>query len=324
MMDSFYLHDGPTEQWQTKDQCNPSNYAAKAGLNATVARDADISASKAFAWVSGSVTQDTWMPPGKTAVHFGFQHFRYVDTGPSISTKNARAVGDYVLYTMSSSQRTVFCNAIARQEEAYVSIHKLRAQIVRAQRDVMSNPTDRAAVNEFRDVIVARSIELYELDTTVAIMMAELFGSTELSITSSQRDDWIGLFNGDVEWFIDPTFKSKNLAECGSQNLWVRGMVGSVASELFAWTVGEKTWTEYLAEGKVANTFGFMQLRQETRQVGFNADRGLMADEFLSSLTVDGCTRVAKLARINFDRMKRYQTLHSKVQSFPFLRIHQA
>eukprot|EP00930_Biecheleria_cincta_P044254 TRINITY_DN30382_c0_g1_i1.p1 TRINITY_DN30382_c0_g1~~TRINITY_DN30382_c0_g1_i1.p1 ORF type:complete len:1734 (+),score=270.87 TRINITY_DN30382_c0_g1_i1:59-5260(+) len=318
MMDSFYIVPPSVDPASLPNLVD--NLPCRTDeLNLTAEEDTDfnILASKGFAFFTGGVTQDAWMPPGKTAVYFGFQYFRYQDSG-AISSSDARKVGAAVAYKLDAAQRSTLCSMIDSSASLYQEIHALRAEIVSRIHDlrqavVNGSSNDLAKTRATSEVEIGRlSQELYARDGAVA----DLYGTTfaALNLTAEQRKYFYDLWNGAAYLNSSDVASFKGKDACSKDQTYAQSNIESVASEIFAWVVGNDAWLGYIAEGKVANVFGFMRLRQEPRQEGsVSADRAGMASRFISALTMADCRSMASVVKRNINSMREYAGLHHEI-----------
>lgn len=211
-----------------------------------------------LAFMTGDLGSDSFIPPGKVADFFGFQHLRDVQSeGLGHNTSFLTRIANNMLYTLDSSQKAKL-KALARKQTGSITEFALkRFPLMKAfrrqlQGDIPAGSTglDKAAVMEY-------SAELYELDGLLSYQRAQVMGSVISSLTKDQRAYLDTLA---VDEFTDWPDKPDQVDK-RSMSHAEHVAVMTYASEMFSWYAGNEESDTYFCPERHGMYFGSFYMK---------------------------------------------------------------
>lgn len=240
--------------------------------------------SKAFTWITSNPDNFNYLPDGKLYNFFGFAYFRYIEgpdfveqSGTSNSFRNFSSA--LALELLTSEQREQLFDLVTERLVIHEQVLEKRAAVI----DVVESWRTQEPTNAQRNEITQLSAEATELELQVAIVDAKMFRRIKNSLSNAQIRNFETMRTGNLNALpltdgvlgfdnqsglvtvssSDAVRNHSNSAGFGSGIY--RDSLQEVASKLFTWVTSSECKNDYLADGRIANYFGFAKFRVDIR-----------------------------------------------------------
>ncbi len=209
-------------------------------------------------FLTGNLTTDSFLPPGKVADFFGFQYLRDTSqAGQGHATDFLTNAANNVLFILNSDQKAQMINTAENQTDLVNQYAYARYPLMTAFRRELNGslPSNSNSLNE--DAIISYSANLFELDANISITRALLYAQIINSLNSTQQHYLDNMATGGFEsWPVLPDQLNKT-----SLNHDAEVLVMTYASDIFAWYSGNVTSDTYFCPERQADYFGGFYLK---------------------------------------------------------------
>ena len=211
-----------------------------------------------LAFMTGDLGSDSFIPPGKVADFFGFQHLRDVQSGGlGHNTSFLTRIANNMLFILDSTQKEKL-KALARKQTGSIREFALkRFPLMKAFRRQLegdipagSKGLDRAAVMEY-------SAELYELDGLLSYQRAQVMGSIISSLTKNQRASLDTLAAGEFNDWPEKRDQVDKRSMSHAEHVAVM----TYASEMYSWYAGNVESDTYFCPERHGMYFGAFYMK---------------------------------------------------------------
>ncbi len=240
--------------------------------------------SKAFTWMTSKPENFSHLPDGKLYNFFGFAYFRYIE-GPDflqVSGTNNRfrnIASALSLELLTDIQREQLFELVTQRLAIHEQVLKKRSEVI----NLVELWRTQAPTDAQRERVTELSAEATELELEVAILDAQTFRRLKDSLSDSQIYSYDFLRKGELTALpladevlgLDDetglvTVSSSNAVRDHSRAAGFdagiyRNGLNEVASKFFTWITGSECKNTYLADGRIANYFGFAKFRVDIR-----------------------------------------------------------
>ena len=207
----------------------------------------------ALAFMSSDVCDMSFLPPGKSASYFGFQHLRDVFGGAEGHGQNfVPRIANNLLYILNRSQEYQLIHLAGKQLKKINQFAMMRFPLLitfdqYAQKQL---PAGTSQLN--RRKIIQHSADLYALDGELSYERAVAFAEVAHSLSEEQKEKLEGLKNKKYDnW----TTRSEQLDKRSfDHDVYIALM--TYASELYSWYVGDLEKDVYFTPERTAAYFG--------------------------------------------------------------------
>ena len=277
---------------QTKsDQANkPSSTGAKDtySIAQAISDNAQLNtlAFDGLGFLTGNTCSDSFLPPGKVADFFGFQHLRDITAnGKGHDTDFVTNSAYNVLKTLNTSQKAKLF-ALAKSQASLVNdfAYKRFPLMVAFRRQFTGSiPSGTTGLN--KTAVMQYSADLYALDAQISIQRAKLYAETLNSLDTTQKAYLDGMVKGGfASWAV----LADQVGSGVSRNESV--LVMTYASEMFGWYAGNVEADTYFCPERQADYFGGFYIKDAPAigNAGYTIDESITGDQgqaFISALS---------------------------------------
>lgn len=242
--------------------------------------------SKAFTWLTGPLESFEYLPVGKLFNYFGFAYFRYVE-GPEFEA-TAQTDGNFrnvastlALEMLTLEQRERLYELSIERSNLKALLEQERTQVIAIMHQWrLSTPSEAE-----RDEVRSHVLEAYRLEAEVSYLDAVAFQELIGTVTPEQQNTFVNMRSGNLlnvplapgVLEVDPDTGIARVVASDAIRREVNAydfgdtegadLVGEVASKFVSWVTGSKCKNDYLADGRIANLFGFPAFRIAVREV---------------------------------------------------------
>jgi len=212
----------------------------------------------AFAFLTGDLCSDSFLPPGELGDFFGFQYHRDNDQSTTgHSGEYLTRAANNVLYILSDTQNAELVTLAKNQVSLINEYAYDRFPLMKAFRRQLAGDLPPGSGGLNRTAVMKYSAELYRLDATVTLQRATAYASILRSLNQSQRDYLNGMAaSGMLSWSqLGDQVDKKSLT---NDELVA---VMTYASDIFSWYTGSVDADTYFAPERQAGYFGAFYLK---------------------------------------------------------------
>ena len=236
-------------------------------------------------FLTGNTCSDSFLPPGKVADFFGFQHLRDITAdGKGHDTDFVTNSANNVLKTLTTAQKAKML-ALAKSQGASVNQFAYdRFPLMVAFRRQMTGDIPSGTTGLSKSAVMSYSSDLYELDAEISIQRAQLYASILNSLDSTQKTFLDGMVKGGfASWASLPNQVDAGLSREESV------LMMTYASEMFGWYAGDLEADTYFCPERQADYFGGFYIKDAPAigNAGYTIDESITGDQgqaFLNAL----------------------------------------
>jgi hypothetical protein len=240
-----------------------------------------------LAFLTGNLCCDSFLPPGKVADFFGFQYLRdNTPEGGGHNTGFLARCANNVLSILNASQRAQML-ALATEQAALINEYAYkRFPLMKAFRRQLEGDIPVGSDGLCRSAVMAWSAELYEIDATIGIQRAELFGSIIKSLDRSQKDYLDKMVQGGFQSWVELPDQIDKRSLSHDEHV----LIMTCASEMFGWYAGSIEADTYFCPERQGTYFGsfYMKDAPAVGNANYTIDEnitGNSGESFLKALT---------------------------------------
>ena len=214
----------------------------------------------ALGFMTGNLSSQTFLPPGKVSDYAGFQYLRDNDpTGLGHNTSFVTIVAYNILHILNSSQIQLFINAANTQISFINEYAYQRFPLCKAFRRLVDNELPAGKTELDSSVVIAYSANLYKIDGEISYGRALVYGQVIKSLSNQQVSQFNALkaLNGVGRW--DSTLQNPLQSYNLSQDVNVAVM--TYASEIYSWYTGSVNADVYFCPERQGTYFGSFYLK---------------------------------------------------------------
>ena len=249
----------------------------------------------ALGFLTGSLSSDSFFPPGKVADFWGFQYLRDNDpTEMGHNTDFLTSASLNMLATLTTAQRASLI-ALAKSQVASINDYGYkRFVLMSAFRRLLAGdlPTGTTGLSE--SAVKAFSAELYALDGKISLERAQVMGPMLASLTSTQRASLDAMKGtGMSTW---PTAQETDDLRGLSRDEKVAVM--TYAGDMFSWYVGSVEADTYFCPERHGTYFGSFYLKDAPAvgNPGYSIGTTITADLGATLLSKLDATQAASIS----------------------------
>lgn len=236
-------------------------------------------------FLTGNTCSDSFLPPGKVADFFGFQHLRDITAnGKGHDTDFVTNCANNVLKTLSASQRAKLM-ALAKSQGSLVNQFAYdRFPLMVAFRRQLEGDIPVGSSGLSKSAVMDYSADLYAVDANISIQRAELYAEVINSLDSAQRSYLDSMVSGGfASWPSLP----QQVDSSASREESV--LIMTYASEMFGWYAGDLEADTYFCPERQADYFGGFYIKDAPAigNAGYTIDESITGDQgqaFLNAL----------------------------------------
>ena len=236
-------------------------------------------------FITGNTCSDSFLPPGKVADFFGFQHLRDVTAnGKGHDTDFVTNSAYNVLKTLNDSQKAKLF-ALAKTQASLVSDFAYkRFPLMVAFRRQLTGDIPSGSSGLSKEAVMQYSSDIYAIDAQVSIQRAKLYAETLNSLNTTQKAYLDGMVKGGfASWAVLPDQVGKGVSKEESV------LVMTYASEMFGWYAGDIEADTYFCPERQADYFGGFYIKDAPAigNAGYTIDESITGDQgqaFISAL----------------------------------------
>lgn len=241
----------------------------------------------ALGFITGNTCSDSFLPPGKVADFFGFQHLRDITAnGKGHDTDFVTNAANNVMSILTDAQMAKIY-ALAKSQTTLVNefAYKRFPLMVAFRRQLNGDiPSGTAGLS--KSAVMEYSADLYEIDAKISLQRAQLFSDILNSMSSDQKAFLDKMVSGGfASWASLPDqFDKSSLTKDQSV------LVMTYASEMFGWYAGNVEADTYFCPERQADYFGGFYIKDAPAigNAGYTIDESITGDKgeaFISSLS---------------------------------------
>lgn len=206
-----------------------------------------------LAFMTGTFGADTFLPPGKAADFFGFQHMRDIDRSEAGHNMNfLTRIANATLAILTDSQKAQLVELAREQEPLYRRLAMLRLPLIKAFRENMEGAIPAGSSGLSREAVRSHVAAVFEVDGLLAYRRAEVCGAIIRSLDPSQTARLRKLSFGDSSTWPDLPEQIDRRLLSHEQDVAVM----TYASELFSWHAGSVESDVYFCPERHGTYFG--------------------------------------------------------------------
>jgi hypothetical protein len=213
-----------------------------------------------LAFLTGNLSSQSFLPPGKVADYSGFQYLRDNDpTELGHNTSFVTIISNNVLHILSSEQIGLFVTRAQNQIDLINQFAYYRFPLLKAFRRLKESDLPEGTTTLSKEEVMAFTAELYRIDGRISYDRAELFGEVISSLSKTQlaQLDALKKLGGVGNW--DSTITNPLSGYNLPQDVNVAVM--TYASEIYAWYAGNFTSDVYFCPERQGTYFGSFYLK---------------------------------------------------------------
>jgi Spy/CpxP family protein refolding chaperone len=259
-----------------------------------------------FAFLTGDLRADTFLPPGKVSDFFGFQYLRDIDTGElGHNTSFLTRIANNVLQILDDNQKAQLATLGAAQAPQMRELALKRLPLIQAFRQNLEGrlPDGRVALD--RAAVRTYCAGFFELSAQLAYERAEVCGRIARSLTDAQKAQFAQLKFGDSRTWPDVPegFDRRRVPHD------VHVAVMTYASEFFSWYAGSIEADTYFCPEGHGTYFGAFYVKDAPaiHQPNYSISTALTGDggeAFLNALDADQRAEIASLVELQRDDLQ--------------------
>jgi len=270
---------------QTGDQKNDQASAGGGGganqytIEQAVSDNAQLNtmAFSGLGFIMGNTCSDSFLPPGKVADFFGFQHLRDVTAnGKGHDTDFVTNSAYNVLKTLNDSQKAKLF-ALAKAQSSLVSEFAYkRFPLMVAFRRQLTGDIPSGSSGLSKEAVMRYSSDIYAVDARVSIQRAKLYAETLNSLDATQKAYLDGMVKGGfASWAVLTDQVGKGVSKEESV------LVMTYASEMFGWYAGNIEADTYFCPERQADYFGGFYIKDAPAigNAGYTIDESITGDQ---------------------------------------------
>lgn len=267
-----------------------------------------------LAYITGDMCSDSFLPPGKVADFFGFQHLRDNDDDEmGHNTSFVTKIANNVLYILSDSQVVQLVTLAQDQVELINEYAYKRFTLMDAfHRLRIGDVPEDESLN--KNAVMEYSAELFRIDGLISVQRAEVLGDIIRSLNESQLtylDDLAA--EGMLSW---PDMEDQVDPQSLDHDTHVAVM--TYASQLFSWYAGSVDADTYFCPERQAMYFGSFYLKDipAMGNPDYTIDESLTADSgeiFLEMLNDSQAELITGLVNIQYDGLLEIVDTRSEI-----------
>ncbi len=236
-------------------------------------------------FITGNTCSDSFLPPGKVADFFGFQHLRDVTAnGKGHDTDFVTNSAYNVLKTLNDSQKAKLFSLAKSQASSVNDFAYKRFPLMVAFRRQLTGDIPSGFSGLSKEAVMQYSSDIYAVDAEVSIQRAKLYAETLNSLDASQKAYLDGMVKGGfASWAVLPDQVGKGVSKEESV------LVMTYASEMFGWYAGNIEADTYFCPERQADYFGGFYIKDAPAigNAGYTIDESITGDQgqaFISAL----------------------------------------
>ena len=234
----------------------PSNYTIQQTLS-DKAQQATI-AFDAFAFVTGDLCSDTFLPPVELADVFGFQYHRDNDqSAMGHSGEYLTGAANNVLYILNPSQKAELMMLAKNQVSLINEYAYKRFPLMKAFRRQLQGDFPNGSVGLDRTAVMQYSAGLYGLDATVTLQRATEYARILGALNQTQREYLNQMARGGSASWPQRGDQLDKRSLSNDENVAVM----TYASDIFSWYTVSVDADTYFAPEREAGYFGAFYLK---------------------------------------------------------------
>jgi len=253
-----------------------------------------------LAFLTGSFSCDTFLPPGKVSDYFGFQYMRDVQPkGMGHNTDFLTRISNNMISVLTDDQRAQLM-ALGQSQESQVSALAIkRFPLIQAFCRQLAGDLPAGSAGLDKAAVMQYTAELFTLDGQLAYQRAAVCGNILRNLTDEQKAYLAKLKFADyTTWPVMAEPIDKRTMSHGTHVL-----VMTYGSEMFSWYAGSVEADTYFCPERHGTYFGgfFMKDAPAMGQRNYTISTSLTGDsgeQFLATLTPAQCERIAGIVEL--------------------------
>ena len=229
-------------------------------------------------FLTGDLCSDSFLPPGKVADFFGFQHLRDITAnGKGHDTDFVTNSANNVLYILNADQKAKML-ALAKTQGAQVNQFAYgRYPLMLAFRRQLTGDIPSGTAGLSKGAVENYSASLYVQDAQISIQRAKLYSSILNSLNATQKAYLDSMVKGGfASWPVLPDQVDKVT--------WTHDedvLVMTYASEMFGWYAGDIEADTYFCPERQADYFGGFYIKDAPAigNAGYTIDESITGDQ---------------------------------------------
>ena len=248
-------------------------------------------------FLTGNLCSDSFLPPGKVADFFGFQHLRDITAnGKGHDTDFVTNSANNVLYILNADQKAQLL-ALAKAQGAQVNqFAEGRYPLMLAFRRQLTGDIPSGTTGLSRTAVENYSADLYVQDAQISIQRAKLYSSILNSMNATQNAYLDSMVKGGfASWPVLPDQVDKVT--------WTHDedvLVMTYASEMFGWYAGDIEADTYFCPERQADYFGGFYIKDAPAigNAGYTIDESITGDQGAAFIALLDSTQKPKVTSL--------------------------
>ena len=248
-------------------------------------------------FLTGNLCSDSFLPPGKVADFFGFQHLRDITAnGKGHDTDFVTNSANNVLYILNANQKAQML-ALAKAQGSQVNQFAYgRYPLMLAFRRQLTGDIPSGTTSLSRTAVENYSASLYVQDAQISIQRAKLYASILNSMNASQKAYLDSMMKGGfASWAVLPDQVDKVT--------WTHDedvLVMTYASEMFGWYAGDIEADTYFCPERQADYFGGFYIKDAPAigNAGYTIDESITGDQGAAFIALLDSTQKPKITSL--------------------------
>ena len=229
----------------------------------------------ALAFFTGNTCADSFIPPGKVADFFGYQHLRdTTQAGMGHSTDFVTNSANNVLYILNDDQKQQMIDLAKSQVDLVNEYAYGRYPLLVAFRRQLEGDIPAGTTGLSKEAVIEYSEELYLIDAEISMQRAKLFGD----IIRSLDDEQIEFLDAMVEGGFDSWTPRDDQVDKKSLSHDEHVLVMTYASEMFGWYAGNVEADTYFCPERHGTYFGSFYMKDAPAM----GNQGYVIDETIT------------------------------------------
>jgi hypothetical protein len=301
---------------ESASMVNPSNQYTISQATSNRAQ-LDTIAFSGLGFLTGNLTTDSFLPPGKVADFFGFQYLRDTSQeGQGHATNFLTNAANNVLSILSTDQKTKLVSAAQNQADLVNQYAYARYPLMAAFRRELSESLLANFSGLSENSVMNYSSNFFELDANISLTRALLYAQIINSLNNTQKQYLDNMAaQGFASWPSLPD-QLRNTSLKHDANV----LVMTYASDIFAWYAGNITSDTYFCPERQADYFGGFYLKDEPAigQPNYTISETITGDSgaaFLSTLDDSQNALMANLVDCNNSTLAQIVSIRMAISS---------
>lgn len=247
-------------------------------------------------FITGNTCSDSFLPPGKVADFFGFQHLRDITAdGKGHDTDFVTNSAYNVLKTLNDSQKAKLFALAKTQANLVNEFAYKRFPLMVAFRRQLTGDIPSGSSGLSKEAVMRYSSDIYAVDAEVSIQRAKLYAETLNSLDATQKAYLDGMVKGGfASWAVLPDQVGKGVSKEESV------LVMTYASEMFGWYAGNIEADTYFCPERQADYFGGFYIKDAPAigNAGYTISESITGDQgqaFIAALDTTQKTTVTSV-----------------------------